>query len=256
MLRALHDAECIPTECIPHLLLLLATARPQAIVVSSSFTARFLPVALPTGADASVVPTSSGPQPTFADEALLAKVSAGERDALALLFRRYAQLVRNVGQRILRDRSEADDLIQEVFLYIHRKSGLFDSAKGSARSWIVQVAYTQAFLRRRLLKSHGFYVSAIADRASESDLQAYSGAEYDQSVEGLFGRNSWHKALETLSEEQRETLRLHFFEGYTFAEIAEKLNQTHTNVRHHHYRGLEKLRKQLGEDELNKRSST
>lgn len=190
------------------------------------------------------------------NEALIERVNIGDREALSFLFRRFVHLVRNIGERILRDRAEADDLVQEVFLYIHRKSSLFDSSKGSARSWIVQVAYTQAFLRRRLLKSKGFYLSAVADRVSESDLQASSGAEYDQSVEGLFGRKGWRKALETLSEEQRETLRLHFFEGYTFAEIAEKLNQTHANVRHHHYRGLEKLRKQLGENELNKRSST
>jgi RNA polymerase sigma-70 factor (ECF subfamily) len=190
------------------------------------------------------------------DEQLMCCVGRGDREALSNLFRRYAGAIRNIGKRILRDTGEADDLVQEVFLYIHRKSVLFDSSKGSARSWIVQVAYTQAFLRRRYLKSRGFYVSAIADRSPETDCQSYSGAEYDQSVEGLFGRRSWHKALETLSEEQRETLRLHFFEGYTFAEIAEKLNQTHTNVRHHHYRGLEKLRKQLSEDELNKRSST
>jgi RNA polymerase sigma-70 factor (ECF subfamily) len=190
------------------------------------------------------------------DEVLIEGVREGDRDAFSVLFRRYAHPIRNIGKRILGDYTEADDLIQEVFLYVHRKSTLFDSSKGSARSWIIQVAYTQALLRRRLLKSKGFYVSAIADRVSESDLQAYSGAEYDQSVEGLFGRNTWNKALETLSEEQRETLRLHFFEGYTFAEIAAKLNQTHANVRHHHYRGLEKLRKQLGEDELNKRSSS
>jgi RNA polymerase sigma-70 factor (ECF subfamily) len=212
---------------------------------------------MPTAGDASSLTASvSEPQSAIPDEVLLANVCAGERDALALLFRRHAHLVRNIGRRILRDRAEADDLIQEVFLYIHRKSTLFDSLKGSARSWIVQVAYTQAFLRRRHLKSHGFYVSAIADRSSETDLQPYSGPEYDKSVEGLFGRISWRKALEALTEEQRETLRLHFFEGYTFAEIAEKLNQTHTNVRHHHYRGLEKLRKQLTEDELNKWSST
>ena len=56
------------------------------------------------------------------DETLIARVQTGDRDALALLFRRYALSVRNIGQRILRDRAEADDLIQEVFLYIHRRS--------------------------------------------------------------------------------------------------------------------------------------
>jgi len=98
------------------------------------------------------------------------------------------------GQRILRDRAEADDLVQEVFLYIHRKSALFDSLKGSARSWIVQVAYTQALLRRRQLKSHGFYCSGITDRAAECRQPGDRGADYDRTVEGLFGRNGWKRS--------------------------------------------------------------
>jgi RNA polymerase sigma-70 factor (ECF subfamily) len=192
-------------------------------------------------------------QAEASDEVLLPKVCASDRDALALLFRRYAQPVRNVGQRILRDKAEADDLVQDVFLYIHRKSGLFDSSKGSARSWIFQVAYTQAFLRRRQLKSHGLYASGIADKSPEIEPRTSLGADYDYTVEGLFGRNGWQKILNSLTQEQRETLKLHFFEGYTFAEIAERLGQSYSNVRNHHYRGLEKLRKHLAEDELNSR---
>jgi len=57
----------------------------------------------------------------------------------------------------------------------------------------------------------------------------------------------------SLTEEQQETLRLHFFEGYTFAEIAVRLGQSYSNVRNHHYRGLEKLRKYLAENPLNPR---
>src|SRR5258708_8028790 len=187
------------------------------------------------------------------DETLVERVQIGDREALSFLFRRYAYSIRNIGRRILRDKTEAEDLVQEVFLYIHRKSELFDSAKGSARSWIVQVAYTQAFLRRRHLKSHGFYVSGIADKSPETEFRPNSGAEYDQTVEGLFGRNGWPKVLDALTEGQRETLRLPFFEGYTFTEIAEKLGQSYTNVRHHHYRGLEKLREHLNDDALKRR---
>jgi RNA polymerase sigma-70 factor (ECF subfamily) len=188
-----------------------------------------------------------------ADETVLKRIREGDREALALLFHRYAHPVRNIGQRLLRDKAEADDLVQEVFLYIHRKSTLFDSSKGSARSWIIQVAYTQAFLRRRELKAHGFYLSGIADRMVEGHQTDDKGAHYDHTVEGLFGRNGWKKILEDLTEDQRETFRLHFFEGYTFAEIAQKLGQSVANVRNHHYRGLEKLRKHLPEDELNSR---
>jgi RNA polymerase sigma-70 factor (ECF subfamily) len=172
---------------------------------------------------------------------------------LAILFRRYASTVYNIGKRILRDGGEADDLVQEVFLYIHRKSTVFDSSKGSARSWIIQVAYTQAFLHRRELKGHGFYLSGITDRMLESEQVNSNGADYDHTVEGLFGRSGWKRIVNDLTEDQRETLRLHFFEGYTFAEIAEKLGQSYANVRNHHYRGLEKLRKHLSEYELNRR---
>jgi RNA polymerase sigma-70 factor (ECF subfamily) len=78
----------------------------------------------------------------------------------------------------------------------------------------------------------------------------WSDPHYDQTVEGLFGRNGWKKVVEELTGDQRETLRLHFFEGFTFTEIAEKLGQSYANVRNHHYRGLEKLRRHLAEGEL------
>jgi RNA polymerase sigma-70 factor (ECF subfamily) len=138
-------------------------------------------------------------------------------------------------------------------LYIHRKSALFDSSKGSASSWIIQVAYTQALLRKRRLKSQGVYLSGITDKPVECDHRGDNGAHYDQTVEGLFGRNGWRRVLESLTEDQRETLRLHFFEGYAFEEIAEKLGQSYGNIRNHHYRGLEKVRKHLADCELNRR---
>jgi RNA polymerase sigma-70 factor (ECF subfamily) len=187
------------------------------------------------------------------NEQLIRRIAEGDQEALSRLFHRFAAAIRHVGRRILRDGAEADDLVQEVFLYIHRKSYLFDRTKSSARSWIFQITYTQAFLRRRQLKSFGFYASGIRDRSAETEPRTSSGAEYDHTVEGLFGRNGWRKVLDALTQEQRETLRLHFFEGYTFAEIAEKMGQSYANVRNHHYRGLEKLRKRLAEDALNRR---
>jgi RNA polymerase sigma-70 factor (ECF subfamily) len=221
--------------------------------VSSSASARFPTLPLTSKREVNTPRTISSQSCSNEcdDEALLARVQKGDRDALSLLFRRFAHLVRNVGQRILQDKAEADDLVQEVFLYIHRKSTLFDRLKGPARSWIVQVAYTQAFLRRRQLKSQGFYLSGITDKPVECDQASNRGAHYDHTVEGLFGRNGWKKIVEGLTEDQRETLRLHFFEGYTFTEIAEKLGQSFANVRNHHYRGLEKLRKYLADNELN-----
>ena len=185
------------------------------------------------------------------DEALIERIQLGERDAFSLLFQRYAHLVRNIGSRILGQGSEADDLVQEVFLYIYRKSTLFDISKGCARSWIVQITYTQALMRRRKLTSHGFYASVKADRSTENEADVATGVKYELTIEGFFGKNGWRKAWDNLTEDQRETLRLHFYEGCTFAEIAERLGQSYVNIRHHYYRALEKLRRYASENDLN-----
>ena len=222
--------------------------------MNSSASARFTGLPLSSRLEREQSRTISSEWPRDLDDAaLLGRIQVGDREALALLFRRYALPIRNIGQRVLQDKTEAEDLVQEVFLYIHRKSGLFDGAKGSASSWIVQVTYTQALLRRRRLKSQGFYVSGITEKRDECNQSADKGADYDHTVEGLFGRNGWKKIVEDLTHDQKETFRLHFFEGYTFTEIAEKLGQSYANVRNHHYRGLEKLRRHLVEDELNRR---
>ncbi len=187
------------------------------------------------------------------DEALMTLILQGDKEAIGSLFRRYARPVRNVGHRILRDSAEAEDLVQEVFLYLYRHCGLYDASKGPARSWLIQVAYTQAFLRRRKLKSHGFYLPPTPERPMENLAYERVAAPYDYTVEGVFGRNGWKAVLDDFTDDQRETLRLHFFEGYTFSEIAEKLGQSYANIRNHHYRGLEKLRKHVAEDELSRR---
>ena len=68
---------------------------------------------------------------------------------------------------------------------------------------------------------------------------------YDESIEAHFGRGRLRKALDEMSDDQRETLRLYFFEGYTLEEISARLGQAAGNVKHHYYRGLDKLRRYI-----------
>ena len=178
------------------------------------------------------------------DEELLARIPNGDQDALGYLFERYARVVRSIAARILRDAAEADDLVQDLFLFIQRKCSIFDSSKSSAGSWIVHMAYQRTIERRRYLASRHFY--ARAEMQSQADhLVGNPTVEHDYSPEAVFGRNGLEKVMAALSEAQRETLRLHFFEGYTLAEISAKLGEPLGNVRHHYYRGLDKLRKQM-----------
>ena len=210
--------------------------------------------ALATSKDQSVTipaePSIAAHDPT--DETLMARICYGDREALAALFRRYARIVRGVAYRVLRDASEADDLLQDIFLLIHRLCGTFDSSRGPARFWILQMTYRRAISRRRYLTSRHFYTRLDLDQAANQlrDVSAKSarpGSQIDGTLDRREALQSWFAEL---SESQRQTLHLFFFEGYTFEEIAATLGQTVGNARNHYYRGLDKLRKQISAGKL------
>jgi RNA polymerase sigma-70 factor, ECF subfamily len=173
------------------------------------------------------------------DESLLREVGGKSKEALALLFSRYRGAVLNIARRILRDASEAEDLCQDVFLLLFEKAKLFDASKGTASSWIIQIAYHRAINRRQYLTRRQHYDTEALDE------EQIGGACQPLLIDEITARNLLNRLREELSEEQRETLELHFFEGYSLREIAEKTNQTLGNVRHHHYRALERLRANL-----------
>jgi len=173
------------------------------------------------------------------DEELIAGLRANDSTALETLFERYSRLFMGIGLRILSDYGEAEDLVQEVFVYLHRKAALYAPERGPANKWIVQVAYHRALDRREYLNRRAFYVgtdiSSLADTLlGETDLDREIGAE--------LSRAQLEKAFADLPERQRRTLELFYFEGLDLPEISEKLNEPLANIRHHYYRGLEKLR--------------
>ncbi len=178
------------------------------------------------------------------DENLLEQVREGSSTALSLLFRRHARAIRNVAHRILRDEAEADDLVQEVFLYIFRKASLYDSGRGAARTWMIHVAYHRAFDRRRYLISRRFYGHQELDDSALHLIDSRRALPFhEQSIEGVFGRELMARFNARLTPEQQETIQLYFFEGYTLKEIAQRTGRSLVNVRSHYYRGLERLRK-------------
>ena len=185
------------------------------------------------------------------DESLLEQISEGSREALGLLFRRHARAVRGVAFRILRNGAEADDLVQDVFLYLYRKASLFNGRRGTARSWIFHVAYHRAFDRRRYLKSRHFYAN---EELEGSALHLADPREdvpfHGTSIEGILGKQVAEEIKERLTPEQQETVHLYFFEGYSLKEIAERTGRSLVNVRSHYYRGLDRLRKIVHPEKL------
>ena len=214
--------------------------------MSSSFPATRFP-ALPLGQDKEAVQSALRPAEEPSDEVLIARICADDSDALGLLFSRYARLVWTISRRILRNNEEADDLLQDVFLLVRRRASAFDPSKGNVRCLLVQMCYQRAFSRRRDLARRSFY----SDKDVTGDSVVAGRSSVPQYIEGLeahFGRAALKKAFEDLTSEQRETIHLCFFEGYTLEEIAVHLELSHGNVRHHYYRGLAKLRKHLASE--------
>lgn len=170
------------------------------------------------------------------DEELLTQVGLGSKSSLTLLFRRYRRTVSNVALRILKDAAEAEDLCQEVFLLLFQKANLFDASKGTAGSWIIQITYHRAMNRRQYLTFRQHYT------AQELNEEEVTGSRQSPVIDEIAARTLLNRVREQLSPDQRQTLELHFFEGYSLREIAEKNSQTLGNIRHHFYRGLERLR--------------
>ncbi len=173
------------------------------------------------------------------DEALLLGLRAQDRTALVVLFRRYTGIVRGIAVRILQDEGEAEDLLQELFLFIFHKASVFDPAKGNARSWIISMTYQMALQRRRYLKHRNFYTAADFDPEQHASMHAVTESV---SLQQIDGRELLRKHRACLRVEQQQILNLHFFEGYDFREIAATTGQPLQTVRSHYYRALKRLR--------------
>jgi RNA polymerase sigma-70 factor (ECF subfamily) len=200
---------------------------------------RVLPLALLAGGSREDSGTVSEPD-SLDDHDLMVRLEKREPKALEILFDRYSRLVRGIAIRTLKDYGEAEDALQDTFLYVYRRAALFDPRKGSFKAWIIQVAFHRALDRKSRLSRGGYYpgteIYAVDDTLpGTTDLDREIGSRLD--------RVKLKRAFAEIPEAQRHTLEMFYFEGLELREIAEKRNETLGNVRHHYYRGLEQLRK-------------
>jgi RNA polymerase sigma-70 factor, ECF subfamily len=174
------------------------------------------------------------------DDELMASIQRKDAEALKCLFNRYSRLVFRIARGIVRDASEAEDVVQDAFFYLYNKSALFDPSKGGAKNWLMQISLHRALDHKSHLVRRGFYagtdVASLDDvLIGETDLEREIGAKLD--------REQLQKAFLQLPQSQRITLELFYFEGLDLREISRKLGDSLGNTRHHFYRGLERLRK-------------
>jgi len=156
---------------------------------------------------------------------------------VGLLFEQYSRVVRGTAYRVLGDPSEAEEVVQEVFFYLCRKPQLFDETKGSLKGWIIQIALSRALDRK-------LYLARRRPYANESIATLHQcPKDLDQEIDTKLTRKHLERAFSTLSDRQRRTIEFFYFEEMDLREISEYLGEPLGSVRHHLYRGLERLRK-------------
>jgi len=178
--------------------------------------------------------------PSLSDEELMARLQSNDTAALEILFHRYARLVFRIARGVVRDNGEAEDVVQDAFFHLYRKSKLFDGSKGKAKNWILQIALHRSLDRKAHLIRRGFYLGTDIGSLDDALLGA---TDLDREVGSKMNHAELKKAFKELPQAQRQTLESFYFEGLDLREISEKFNQPLGNVRHHFYRGLERLRK-------------
>jgi RNA polymerase sigma-70 factor (ECF subfamily) len=181
------------------------------------------------------------------DEELLQRIREGCEECFAVLFERHFRHVFAVAYRILRDASEAEDIMQEVFLDIFLRREAYDASRGSPRSWMLQFAYFKSLVRRRYLRIRHFYADAETLEAQElhakapANLLGMNPMEWDLCVEN---------GINLLDIRQRQAIELVHFHGYTLQEASGIMGSTLANTKNLYYRGMKALREYLLNAEL------
>ena len=178
-------------------------------------------------------------QPNDRDVELLKAIAAKDDGALGRLYDGYRLILFGVLMRILNNREEAEDVLQEVFLQVWRRAGDFDENRGRPFTWLVTLARSRGIDRLRSLASRERVAMAGANEASEEVSDAATDAIRSEQ------RGVVNDALSQLPEDQKRPLMLAYFDGLTQSEIAMQLGAPLGTVKTRMRSGMMKLRELL-----------
>ena len=173
------------------------------------------------------------------DVELLKAIAARDETALAQLYDRYRVILFGLLMRILNNREEAEDVLQEVFLQVWRKAEDFDENRGRPFTWLVTLARSRGIDRLRTLAARERVAEAGAREPSEEISDAATDA-FKSEQRGLVS-----DALAKLPDEQKRPIMLAYFEGLTQSEIATSLGAPLGTVKTRMRTGMIRLRELL-----------
>lgn len=175
-------------------------------------------------------------------EALLERVAQGERDAVMVLYDRFAGAVLAVALRVTGNRAEAEDIAQEVFARVWREATSFDRARGSAAAWIITLTRNRAI---DVVRSRSRRARHEDDQTAEEPVVTEAAATPEAQVVDAQRAEAVRHALDALRPEQRQVIELAYFGGLSHSEIAERLQQPLGTVKTRIAQSVKRLRDAL-----------
>ena len=173
---------------------------------------------------------------------LAARIQAGDEAALADAYQRYSGLVFGVARSVLRDDAMAEEVTQEVFIFLWEHPDRFDPARGTMRSWIGMLAHRRSVDRVRSEVRR----TRTETRVAPPEPVTRAQAEVDDEVARTWVAGHVRDALEQLPSEQRDAIVLAYYGGRTFRQVAVELAIPEGTAKSRLRLGLAKLADLLG----------
>jgi RNA polymerase sigma-70 factor, ECF subfamily len=179
----------------------------------------------------------------LADEEVMQLVGEGSPRAFELLYDRHGGAAFSLAYRMVGDRVAAEDIAQEAFLSIWRSRMRYDAARGSVRTWVLGIVHNRAIdaLRRGAsYERRREPLDVVEERHEAPERTDVEAARREEA-------RSVRSALDTLPPDQRRTIELAYFAGFSHSQIAELLDEPLGTIKGRMRLGLDKLRDQLGD---------
>lgn len=168
------------------------------------------------------------------DADVIREAARGEIKALAALYDRYAGLLLSMANRMLGDKTVAEDLVQDVFMEVWRRAHAFDASRGSVRTWLLVRLRSRALDRLRSAQ--------VRREVTVDDVGPREAAPTHEDPELSPDRALVREAILQLPEDQRLVIELSYFQGLSSSEIAEHMGSPIGTVKSRTAAALGKLR--------------
>jgi RNA polymerase sigma-70 factor, ECF subfamily len=191
-------------------------------------------------------PTSENKASEHSDEELMALAQRGDHGAFEQLFDRYHGVVRAIAKSIIKSTEDAEDVVQEAFLDVYQNCRAYDPSRGTVRVWISYVARYRSIRKWHHLRRRDWQSEDVETAQPLAD----PGCTPNQRIRSIDFQKFLSAVLDSLSDKQKRTVVLYFFEGLDVDSIAAHLGESLANTRHHLYRGIARLRRELSKTRL------